>query len=310
MDGRHLALVVIVLVTMLVASSRSQFICRYPGNTQQEGCGGNDVCADFLPDECEPAETGKNAAVKMFCDTQGVVNVLVYDNRECSGAGLRSIFNEKTCYYLRNTTNVWVECQGSSYSCIGASSSVWVRRRSFEEDRIFSVEEIQVGDQVESFDELGRRVFSEVFLVQHSRENAVRPLLEIEYEESEGKNRGSLRATREHLVYSGTDQLVPARSLQIGSEILVSSEQERIAVHAQVKRIGIVYDKIRNLHTLNDRIVVGGVHASCYPAGTVGLGPALMAPLKLLYRLGAVELVSRLDTFTHILATGASRTRA
>ncbi|KAJ8907556.1 hypothetical protein NDN08_007667 [Rhodosorus marinus] len=187
----------------------------------------------------------------------------------------------------------------SSYStdpvCFGGSSSVRILQDG--QEKSVRVDQVKVGDRVESVQN-GRRVFSEVFLVQHDRDEALHEMLAIRYLASDQKDQW-LRLTHSHLVYTSDWNRKRAGDLVVGDSLLTVSDPDASLQPAKIVAVEKVVDIVRNLHTQNDRIVVEGIVASAmtdYRLGPLPLQyPILLLPFKVLHWVGLSNIVHGLD---------------
>uniref|UniRef100_A0A7S0G8J1 Hedgehog protein Hint domain-containing protein n=1 Tax=Rhodosorus marinus TaxID=101924 RepID=A0A7S0G8J1_9RHOD len=105
--------------------------------------------------------------------------------------------------------------------------------------QVKTVDEVQVGDMIESVDARGRRSFSEVFLIQHGKQTAVRRLRQIHFNTLDAKASGAITLSNTHLlrVAKDKDEFVPAKSIKLGSKVFVVPETESEATAAVVTKI-------------------------------------------------------------------------
>eukprot|EP00188_Purpureofilum_apyrenoidigerum_P003868 Plantae.Rhodophyta-Purpureofilum_apyrenoidigerum.ctg41667.p1 GENE.Plantae.Rhodophyta-Purpureofilum_apyrenoidigerum.ctg41667~~Plantae.Rhodophyta-Purpureofilum_apyrenoidigerum.ctg41667.p1 ORF type:complete len:431 (-),score=38.55 Plantae.Rhodophyta-Purpureofilum_apyrenoidigerum.ctg41667:99-1391(-) len=161
--------------------------------------------------------------------------------------------------------------------------------------------DIVVGDFVESVDKHGKRVFSEVFLVQHKQESYVTPMKKITFEDTTSSRR-TVVVSAEHLIYSSSSELVSAGDVQMGNILLILDSETEESTAAKVIAVDDVHASPRNVHTLNDRLVVDGVvvtpYTTSFGINTYYLRYALM-PLKMLHRLGFTSVVDRVGHLLH-----------
>mmetsp|Transcript_3688 Transcript_3688/g.11017 ORF Transcript_3688/g.11017 Transcript_3688/m.11017 type:complete len:334 (+) Transcript_3688:63-1064(+) len=176
--------------------------------------------------------------------------------------------------------------------CFAAHSKVRLMNGAEKE-----LQEVQVGDMVESFNKDGDRVFSEVFMVQHGDQSKPVEMRRLAYSAEELS--GAITVSGRHLIAGSLKgDLVRADTLREGSQIFVQTADGPKA--AYVTQITKVFAAPRNVHTMNDHIVVDGVlvspftdlHLSYY---SVPLAKMLLAPLKGLHLFGLRVLVKSLD---------------
>uniref|UniRef100_A0A7S3A3G3 Hint domain-containing protein n=1 Tax=Rhodosorus marinus TaxID=101924 RepID=A0A7S3A3G3_9RHOD len=179
--------------------------------------------------------------------------------------------------------------------CFGGSSRVRILQDG--QEKTVRVDQVKVGDRVESVQD-GKRVFSDVFLVQHDRDEALHEMLEIKYSASDRKYR-TLRVTHAHLLYMSDCNRKRAGDLVVGDSLLTVADPEHSLQAVKIVAVERVVDVVRNLHTLNDRIVVEGIVASAmtdYRLGPLQLQyPILLLPFKVLHSLGLGNIVRGLD---------------
>mmetsp|Transcript_18609 Transcript_18609/g.39109 ORF Transcript_18609/g.39109 Transcript_18609/m.39109 type:complete len:180 (-) Transcript_18609:114-653(-) len=148
---------------------------------------------------------------------------------------------------------------------------------------------LKAGDRVRS----APGEFSEVFFFGHRDPESWHTFVRIT------TIRGSVLAlSEEHLLYiqdSVARVLVPARNVITGMEVVeFSGKASRIDRIERVMMQGLF-----NPHTYSGTIMVNGILASCF--NTVvppGVGQALLAPERLLYRMGSRLLGGWFDTNT------------
>mmetsp|Transcript_10968 Transcript_10968/g.33649 ORF Transcript_10968/g.33649 Transcript_10968/m.33649 type:complete len:344 (+) Transcript_10968:174-1205(+) len=188
------------------------------------------------------------------------------------------------------------DADGDDEICFSGASSVHLQDGSIKR-----VDEINTGDMVESYDIRGKQMFSEVFLVQHKDSNRRQAMRRISY--TAGSVSGHITVSDLHLVRASVegDKFVRAAALSEGSVIFVRVNGKD-TVEGRVSGVQRVMTTYRNIHTMNDRIVVDGVLAS----SAADLGPywmlrAALLPLKGLYRAGLSSVLERCDVALHKL---------
>ena len=203
---------------------------------------------------------------------------------------------------------------GSSLVCFGAAMEVSVMRRGVEAASTAPLADVRSGDRVLSVDARGRPVYSEVFRVQHGDDLHERMMLRIDAQGAQKE--ASLIVSARHLVATrgkdGKVVLVAADALAPGSVLLSPADSGGGGGDELVVRsVTSTKSRVRNVHTMNDRIVVGGVVASCMTAPAPylpisadahpAIGSALFTPLKILHKLGQRRAVELLDGALHRL---------
>jgi len=176
----------------------------------------------------------------------------------------------------------------TSEPCFAADSTVVVLKSDGSE-RSVQMSELQPGDAVESFDKLGRRIFSEVIFLQHDKQSRLRDLLVLEAVDTE-RHSHVIRVHKGHYLVKNVQptQFVLAADLEVGDEILIMAPADR-SMTASIKSIKSTQSAVRNVVTMNDLLVVDGICASSY-TNVLYLRPStqalLLSPLKLLYTFG------------------------
>eukprot|EP00188_Purpureofilum_apyrenoidigerum_P000964 Plantae.Rhodophyta-Purpureofilum_apyrenoidigerum.ctg14928.p1 GENE.Plantae.Rhodophyta-Purpureofilum_apyrenoidigerum.ctg14928~~Plantae.Rhodophyta-Purpureofilum_apyrenoidigerum.ctg14928.p1 ORF type:complete len:312 (+),score=39.92 Plantae.Rhodophyta-Purpureofilum_apyrenoidigerum.ctg14928:134-1069(+) len=266
-------------------------------------CTGDAECTDGDNDECTSLDVD-NFPVDLFSADfrcgDGIVDGNIYQGSECDSSQSSSPFNNATSPSITCQTfgafSFILNCDDSV--CFSTESSVKMQDGSMKR-----VKEIQSGDMVESYNIYGRQMFSEVFLVQHKDSEKRKLLRRISYATEDGSTSGHITLSSAHLVRGSatTDHFLAASKLSRGSPIFVRVGDE--VVKARVTDVKRVLSTYRNIHTMNDRIVVDGVLAS----SMTDLGPywmlrAALLPVKALYRGGLSGLVDHFDVALHKLA--------
>ncbi|MDP2439775.1 MAG: hypothetical protein Q8P67_28830 [archaeon] len=158
------------------------------------------------------------------------------------------------------------------FSCFSGDSEV--RVLDGESVVVKSLDQVQVGDLVESLDDQLIPTFSRVYYMIHEDQAALAKLLRIESEQS------TLKISEGHLLYarSALDadwELVQARTLRVGDWILCANSGA-----SRVKSIQQVLGTVRHPLTENHRIVVSGVAASVHVLSD-SLYRKLTSPIRL-----------------------------
>lgn len=308
-----------VALAGLLHGCNAQFYCWYPAEprTNEPKCLGLAQCVDFNNNQCnkgkEPENSAENDTGSSFiieCYGGSFDMYFFKDSWKCtepvdSTRKAHIDASTETCVSVgdsqsnENRLGMYVECEGSAAGCLSSHSTTSRLDPATSEPTAVALEDLRVGDMVESFDiKTNQRVFTEVFLVQHEDQYSRHPIQRIVYQTSEGQ--ASIRATANHYLY-GPSGKVLAGDLTAGSQISVVSKDGQQAT-ATVVEVEQVYEPIRNVHTMNDRLVVDGVLVSSFAEVklfglNIGENPALIAPLKLLYRLRLLSTVSTIDAW-------------
>jgi len=281
-----------------VAFAEDFDICSYTNSTCDDGeeCedGDNGDCVDLDVDD-----TFNDIGVRAICeDGEPVGSIQAWNSDDCEGVPLLDeTAQEDFCFPVRDDIYIKLFCDDDI--CFSAFSTV-----KMADGQMKTLDEVRVGDMVESVDSQGRRTFSEVFLIQHGKQTAVRRLRQIHYNTLDAKASGAITLSNTHLlrVAKHKDEFVPAKSIKAGSKIFVVPESESEATAAVVTKILNVRLPVRNIHTMNDRIVVDGVVASSTTdALPFLLSRILLAPLKVLHKMGLGNVVKYIDTYSHKL---------
>lgn len=180
------------------------------------------------------------------------------------------------------------------------------------EAKSMALEDVNVGDKVLSVDRAGRTTYSEVFLAQHKDDKSLRRVLLVKYETALGAE-GVLTVTGGHLLvtamnrgrfhYSPADELVPGAELYLLGENMTVQKGRVTSVEPSMSRV-------RNIHTMNDRIVVDGVVGSCVArVDALSIVPywhsvisMVTLPLKAMHKLGLHASVKLLDSAARSVA--------
>eukprot|EP00190_Bangiopsis_sp_CCMP1999_P000445 CAMPEP_0198736724 /NCGR_PEP_ID=MMETSP1475-20131203/67502_1 /TAXON_ID= ORGANISM="Unidentified sp., Strain CCMP1999" /NCGR_SAMPLE_ID=MMETSP1475 /ASSEMBLY_ACC=CAM_ASM_001111 /LENGTH=673 /DNA_ID=CAMNT_0044500573 /DNA_START=44 /DNA_END=2065 /DNA_ORIENTATION=- len=221
-----------------------------------------------------------------------------------------------------NTISHETEAEGDNLWCYGARSSVHVQRAGSSEIENLALEDVQVGDKVKSIGRDGKVEFSEVFLVQHASENSDQAVLVVQYEADDGIL-STLEVSPGHLLpvrRSSRGYLYATASELREGSVLFAMNGDGYLIEAHVKSITQGRARVRNVHTVNDHLIVSGVFGSCITT-VPGLNVSatlwqqivslLVSPLKLLHRAGMPSVVKALDaganTIASTMASGLSR---
>lgn len=189
--------------------------------------------------------------------------------------------------------NTAVEVNGK---CFSAESTI-----ALEDGRVKLLKDVVVGDHVESYDVNGKQVFSEVFLIQHLDEMEEVSMLKLSWESTtEARKLHSVTLSPEHHIRAAVDADVykHAGDIRIGDTIFLQGGHRAIVVHIEPTK-----SAPRNLHTLNDRLVIDGLLTSPYTT-TFGVNTyqlrALLLPLKILHKIGFPHsIITRIDQTAH-----------
>mmetsp|Transcript_12198 Transcript_12198/g.50479 ORF Transcript_12198/g.50479 Transcript_12198/m.50479 type:complete len:317 (-) Transcript_12198:2380-3330(-) len=296
-------LVLVFLGLSLSAYGVSVKICTYTDTS----CSSNEQCVEGDNGSCltvSAENTSEEYGARAECtdsdDPSGVL--ALFPNTDCSGSVIIDAVVDGFCSVVNplSGSNFFVRFECQADVCFSAYSSV--RMSDGETKR---VQDVEVGDSVESVDSRGRRTFSEVYLVQHEGKASATTLRQIHYSTVDGRGSGAITLSGAHMLRSAKeeDAFVSAKSIEKGSTIFVVLQDDMEATEALVTGVSSVRHPVRNIHTMNDRIVVDGVVAS----STTELVPfsvarLLLAPLKLLYKIGLHKVVTHIDAHAHELA--------
>jgi len=283
-------------------------ICTY----RDAACSEDKECTDGENGECETVDvedTLNNLGAQISCENDEITGV-IFEDGDCSATegGQRISFantQETGCLRFPSVlSNYYYTIECDDNICFSAESSVQMQDGSVKQ-----MKEIKVGDMVESYDASGRRTFSEVFLVQHKDSKRRKSLKRISYTTKIGSASGHITLSSSHLIRASLvgDRFIAASKLSEGSTIYVQSEGHN-AVEARVTSVKRVLSVYRNVHTMNDRIIVDGVMASSMQdVGPYWLMRTALLPLKVLHRAGLGELVERCDVVLHKLGKFAKQ---
>lgn len=288
----------VLLWGVSLAGEEKMTICRYMSK----------ACNARSGVECQDYELNKCSKVEDVVDTAGVDMlfileckgtkpiVKVYSNTtQCNGDALAMI-DANVCVESQNLQDSY-NFQCKEESCFSSSSLINLKDGSTK--RASNVVE---GDFVESFDIDGRPTFSEVFLVQHKNDNQKHKLRHVEYASVDGTSTGAILISDLHLIRKTMkdDSFIAAKDLNVGSSLFVLVPGNPEPIEARATRIESMFASVRNIHTMNDRIVVDGVMASSFTEiAPYSLTRLAVLPMKVLYRLGFTKLVGRIDEIIH-----------
>mmetsp|Transcript_11070 Transcript_11070/g.20016 ORF Transcript_11070/g.20016 Transcript_11070/m.20016 type:complete len:386 (-) Transcript_11070:1117-2274(-) len=206
----------------------------------------------------------------------------VYDNGPSiafrPGFYLEADFGGSKCAYR-------LQPEGSSSVCFPSHSTVeLIAKSDAESNRKIRMDEVEVGMHVRS-DELGS--VSEVYFFSHREKNSVSKFVKIE-----GSLGNEIVMSESHYLFVN-NRLKAAGEVVIGDRILLESGDQDSVVSVLKSAY---YKGLYNPHTISGTIVVNGVVASCYTQTfPPKIAHALMAPLRLLYRL-RIPILINLDT--------------
>ncbi|KAJ8908362.1 hypothetical protein NDN08_005072 [Rhodosorus marinus] len=303
MKIKGVTLMLVFLGLSLTAYGVSVKVCTYTDTSCSSGeqCeeGDNGSCLTVSVD----GTSEQYGAIGACTESENASGLLgLFSETNCSGTPDADAIADDTCSVVNpvGATNFAIRFECQEDICFSAYSSV---RLSDGETK--SVQDVKVGDSVESVDSRGRRTFSEVYLIQHEGKVSATTLRRIHYSTVDGKGSGAITLSGAHMLRKAKeeDTFVPAKTIEKGSTIFVVVQDELEATEALVTEVSSVRHPVRNIHTMNDRIVVDGVVAS----STTELVPfsvarLLLAPLKLLYKIGLHEVVTSFDAYAHKLA--------
>uniref|UniRef100_A0A7S1TAU4 Hint domain-containing protein n=1 Tax=Compsopogon caeruleus TaxID=31354 RepID=A0A7S1TAU4_9RHOD len=276
--------------------------CTY----QDAACSQGEECETETSADCADVDKSGlfagDVGIKVTCNSSldGIHSVAYYLSDDCSGNALSTSQVNNMCVGRPNTLGfsnsfyLKIECYESAI-CFSRDSSVLLDSGVYT-----TLGEVRVGDRVQSVDDNGRSVFSEVFLTQHSSSTRPTAMLSISIENSHEP----LVVTHDHYVRVPTvsNPYVKASSLRVGDSIyvVVKGSMERRPIAGISHAMGVP----RNVHTMNDRIVVNGVVASCITSNQVfGLDTMnirhLLVPLKVMHKMGLTSAVSIIDRAVH-----------
>jgi len=143
-----------------------------------------------------------------------------------------------------------------------------------------------------------------VFLIQHQKSNENRNLLKIVHEN------GHLIVSSKHYLMKNTQhELQVAELFKVGDDLMVISNDGLVKT-SKVVDVTQVTEPLRNVHTVNDRLLVNGVMASSFPeveiSGAkipVSLQRVAVIPLRILYGMNLNGIGSLLDESVHALVS-------
>lgn len=148
--------------------------------------------------------------------------------------------------------------------------------------------------------------------MQHARDDTKHSILKLEYVHPTSGLMWSFTVTSKHYVLvmskDSGEEYVRAEDIKVGGFLRV------ILADGSVNSVGVVSvmktrSAVRNLYTMNDRLVVDGVIASSF-AEVAGVNTprftSLLWPLKMLHRVRMTEKVRALDSVGHHFLMTAS----
>lgn len=253
--------------------------------------------------QCERVAEGLVGAGQMLtitCSEEGPMSKLYFNQQACVGEFSPIQHVDGQCYKLNENGSYSLSCTPPAPGdCFAGSSLV-----KLEDGSVKSVSAVVEGDVVQSVDARGKSTFSEVFLVQHRNDYRHQALRKISYRSVLSETTGSITLSDFHLIRESrdSDTYIAAKNIAVGSSITVVLSGDKEASGAYVTGVDESWDTVRNLHTMNDQIVVDGVLASSFtevvPYSISRIG---VIPLKLLYRMGLTSVVRRIDSGIHQL---------
>lgn len=242
-------------------------------------------------------DVGTEIVLTAICTRYGPI-ISLFSGNVCKGGNVTlKVSNGECVTSAAINTSYLLSCE--AVSCFSGVSVVNLRDGSTK-----MVSEVLEGDFVESFDANGSQAYSEVFLIQHKFEDVLRPLRRIEYEIANGSFRGMITISDLHLIrkVKERDIFTAAKELQIGSTLFALLPGAIEPTEARVTSVKWTHTAVRNIHTMNDRIVVDRVMASSLTQiAPYSVLRAALLPMKILYRAGLVGVVARIDSLVHRL---------
>jgi hypothetical protein len=140
-----------------------------------------------------------------------------------------------------------------SYRCFPASSVVQMETGSKR------MEELSVGDRVLTVDGRGKMTYSPVYMFGHAERDTIAEYVNVQTEA------GVMKLSPLHFIPTNGFNYKYARDLQVGETVLQYAEKTGQFVSAEVTKLSQSFESgVYNPHTLNGKIVVDGVVASCY----------------------------------------------
>lgn len=138
-------------------------------------------------------------------------------------------------------------------SCFPASSVVQMETGSKR------MEELSVGDRVLTVDGSGKMTYSPVYMFGHAERDTIAEYVNVQTEA------GVMKLSPLHFIPTNGFNYKYARDLQVGETVLQYAEKTGQFVSAEVTKLSQSFESgVYNPHTLNGKIVVDGVVASCY----------------------------------------------
>lgn len=291
--GDTMLATLLLLFVPLVVDAEELDVCRFTGRSCEIGEDCNKIPANI----CRGATLDDGASSYIMACEGGLPVITLFTDGTCSGAGRPFNTFEGQCIALDGVNSSWiVTCPKN---CFSGASLV-----NLKDGFVKQASEVLEGDFVESFDAKGHTTFSEVFLVQHKNDDSLQSLRRIEYESVSSKVAGALTISDLHLIRKAkdADKFVAAKDVTAGSSIFVKNRGDEEFVEARVSRVKMVRTNVRNIHTMNDRIVVDGVMVSSLTqVAPYSILQLALLPLKLFYRMGLSKFVTRIDELVHQL---------
>lgn len=116
--------------------------------------------------------------------------------------------------------------------------------------------ELQIGDYVKSSNvDTERETFSRVYSIAHLKRDVQVEYLQIYVDTAQQP----LEISKQHLLYLGNNELVPAENVRIGDELVYQRKRHQVVRIQRVQRHGLYHPV-----TESGEIIVSGVRASTY----------------------------------------------
>jgi hypothetical protein len=251
-----------LLLALLIGSacSFSVQVADYAGST----CSGSSLASTTVNiNQCYSGVEYQSS--DSSCSSGNTITIAIYSNSDCTGTPSTGTATIGECYD-GGSSSALLSCS----DCFPANATV-----ELEQGTTKRMDELAVGDRVRT----GPNTFSDVHFFSHDDADAT-SLFHILTTASGHQ----LVLTGQHYVHLMPDNaLVQARNLRVGHVLQLANGTASPIVAITTERRNGLY----NPHTLDGKIVVDGVLASCY-TGTIEptVAHALLWPLRALYSVG------------------------
>jgi len=121
------------------------------------------------------------------------------------------------------------------------------------------MEDLRVGDHIMTADGSGKMTYSQIYMFAHADRNTISEYVNVQTEA------GVMKLSPMHYIPTNGFNYKYARDLQVGETVLQYMKQTGQFLSANVTKLAKSFESgVYNPHTLNGKIVVDGVVASCY----------------------------------------------